>query len=101
MAWSPARRFNVGRFEVDHPGDYAAFSSNQPLGRHHPSVRTLLKTETPWPVPYKSRIKVSLTALRRDIVNSIYGPTGYFQHLKSDPAARQRFARCLEVYAPP
>jgi hypothetical protein len=67
----------------------------------YPSARTLLKTKTPWPVPYKSRIRVSLTALRRDIVNSIYGPTGYFQHLKSEPAARQRFARCLEVYAPP
>jgi hypothetical protein len=23
------RRFNVGRFEVEHPGDYATFNSNQ------------------------------------------------------------------------
>src|SRR5262245_64939646 len=23
MAWSPVRRTNAGRFEVDHPGDYA------------------------------------------------------------------------------
>src|SRR5260370_42213833 len=23
MAWSPVRRFNAGRFEVHHPGDYA------------------------------------------------------------------------------
>src|SRR5579864_7952339 len=30
MAWSPVRRFNAGRFEVDHPGDYATFNSNQP-----------------------------------------------------------------------
>jgi len=29
MAWSPTRRFNVGRFEVEHPGDYATFNSNQ------------------------------------------------------------------------
>jgi hypothetical protein len=29
MAWSPVRRFNAGRFEVDHPGDYATLISNQ------------------------------------------------------------------------
>jgi len=29
MAWSPVRRFNAGRFEVDHPGDYATPFSNQ------------------------------------------------------------------------
>ena len=29
MAWSPTRRFNVGRFEDEHPGDYATFNSNQ------------------------------------------------------------------------
>src|SRR5262245_61203019 len=29
MAWSPTGRFNVGRFEVEHPGDYATFNSNQ------------------------------------------------------------------------
>jgi len=27
MAWSPVRRTNAGRFEVDHPGDYATFNS--------------------------------------------------------------------------
>jgi len=30
MAWSPVRRFNAGRFEVDHPGDYATLNSHQP-----------------------------------------------------------------------
>src|ERR1700733_13892225 len=30
MAWAPARRSNAGRFEVEHPGDYAAFNSYQP-----------------------------------------------------------------------
>jgi hypothetical protein len=30
MAWSPVQRANAGRFEVDNPGDYAAFNSNQP-----------------------------------------------------------------------
>src|SRR5271170_5369096 len=30
MAWSPARHFNAGCFEVGHPGDYATFNSYQP-----------------------------------------------------------------------
>jgi hypothetical protein len=30
MAWSPVRRFNAGRFEVEHPGDYATLNSYQP-----------------------------------------------------------------------
>jgi len=34
MAWSPVRRTNAGRFEVDHPGDYATFNS------YHPSYAT-------------------------------------------------------------
>jgi hypothetical protein len=34
MAWSPVRRTNAGRFEVEHPGDYATFNS------YHPSDAT-------------------------------------------------------------
>jgi hypothetical protein len=30
MAWSPVRRFNAGRFEVEHPGDYATLNSYHP-----------------------------------------------------------------------
>jgi hypothetical protein len=67
----------------------------------YPTPRTLLRTKTPWPVCYTSRIFVSLTALRTDIISSIYGPSGYLTHLRSDPVARQRFARCMNVYAPP
>jgi hypothetical protein len=37
MAWSPVRRTNAGRFEVEHPGDYATFNS------YHPSDATLTK----------------------------------------------------------
>jgi len=29
MAWSPVRRFNAERFEVEHPGDYATLNSYQ------------------------------------------------------------------------
>src|SRR5258705_10174638 len=35
MAWSPVRRFNAGRFEVDHPGDYATLNSYQPRDGTH------------------------------------------------------------------
>src|SRR5262245_50973166 len=35
MAWSPVRRTNAGRFEVDHPGDYATLNSYQPRRRDH------------------------------------------------------------------
>jgi hypothetical protein len=63
--------------------------------------RTILRTKTAWPVPYTSRMKVSLTAFRNDIINSIYGPSGYLQHLQSDPTARKHFAQCMKEYAPP
>jgi hypothetical protein len=39
MAWSPVRRTNVGRFEVDDPGDYATFNS------YHPSYATNQQNE--------------------------------------------------------
>ena len=35
MAWSPVRRTNAGRFEVDHPEDYATLNS------YHSSDATL------------------------------------------------------------
>ena len=30
MAWSPVRRFSVGPFDVDHPGDYATLIPTNP-----------------------------------------------------------------------
>jgi hypothetical protein len=36
MAWSPVRRTNAGRFEVDHPGDYATLNSYHPSYGTHP-----------------------------------------------------------------
>lgn len=67
----------------------------------YPASRTNLRTKTAWPVPYTSRMKVSLTALRNDVIGSIYGPTGYLQHLQSNPRARNHFAQCMKTYAPP
>jgi len=42
MAWSPARRANARRFEVDHPGDYATLNSNQ----SRDSTRAIAKCDT-------------------------------------------------------
>jgi hypothetical protein len=67
----------------------------------YPTSQKILKTKTAWPVPYTSRMQISLIAFRTDIVNSIYGPSGYMQHLKSDPKAREHFAACMKEYAPP
>lgn len=69
--------------------------------RDYSTTRTISRTKTPWPVPYTSRIFVSLTALPIDIANSVYGPSGYLQHLRSDPAARAHFAQCMRVFAAP
>ncbi len=43
----------------------------------YPDLKAILKTKTPWPVPHTSRMKVSLTELRNDIISSINGPAGY------------------------
>src|SRR5579863_10095781 len=43
-----------------------------------------LKTRTPWEVEYDSRIIVSLSTFRSDVIASIYGPSGYLKHLESD-----------------
>ena len=66
-----------------------------------PTSRTLVRSITPWPVSYDARMVVSLTTLRTHIVGSIYGPSGYLSHLRTDGNARGRFARCIKEYAPP
>jgi hypothetical protein len=48
--------------------------------------KQLVKTPTPWPVLYDSRIEVSVRSLAIDIVWSI---EGYLQDLKSKPEARE------------
>jgi hypothetical protein len=67
----------------------------------HSTPQTLKRAKVPWSVPYTCRIKVSLTAFRNDIISSIYGTSGYLQHLQNDPTARQNFAHCMTQYAPP
>jgi len=67
----------------------------------HSTPRTLKRAKVPWSVPYTCRIKVRLTAFRNDIISSIYGTSGYLQHLQNDPTARHNFAHCMTQYAPP
>src|SRR5262249_26382318 len=51
MAWSPVQRANAGRFEVENPGDYAAFNSNQPrYGTHRLSVRIVFRIRLRRPI---------------------------------------------------
>jgi hypothetical protein len=44
VAWSPVRRTNAGRFEVDHPGDYATFNP------YHPSYDGRCRSKAAWSV---------------------------------------------------
>jgi hypothetical protein len=67
----------------------------------YPTLQTKIKTKTPWLISYTSRMRVSLTALRVDIIKSIFGPSGYLQHLKTDSTARTHFAQCMKTYIPP
>jgi hypothetical protein len=62
--------------------------------------KKLQKSVTPWDVHYDARMIVSLTALRRDIIASIYGPTGYLTHLRSNQDAQNNFVKCMRQYAP-
>jgi hypothetical protein len=57
MAWSPVRRTNAGRFEVDHPGDYATLNS------YHPADGT-----------YRNRGALSWL---RELKAVVTGPGGY------------------------
>ena len=66
-----------------------------------PSGSTLKKTLTPWPVGYDHRVEISVHRLRTDAVSSIYGNSGYLQHLRSNRDARERFAQCMVEYYPP
>src|SRR5579864_1491630 len=69
MAWSPVRRFNAGRFEVDHPGDYATFNSNQPCYDTHAQLK---RQKTVWetvrgaqPQPYCFQIATLKGAIKK------------------------------------
>jgi hypothetical protein len=63
--------------------------------------KLLKKTPTPWHVSYNCRIKISVRSFHADVVRSIYGPSGYLRHLRSDQKAQERFAKCMVEYFPP
>ena len=62
------------------------------------SAQAPIKTKVPWPVPYDSRIIVSIRRLKNDITKSI---REYLHCLKSEPIRRMNFAKCMKVYFPP
>jgi hypothetical protein len=66
-----------------------------------PAARELQRAAPPWRVVYNSRIIVRVRRFHVDIVKSIYGRSGYLQHLASDSEARKRFANCMKGYFPP
>src|SRR5437870_9510927 len=57
MAWSPVRRTNAGRFEVDHPGDYATLNS------YHPNYGTLNPAGGPQERPGRTAMTTKLAFL--------------------------------------
>jgi hypothetical protein len=81
MAWSPVRRTNAGRFEVDHPGDYATFNS------YHPTDATLdLNNELSMNDELLSRFSYDGVHLNRDAYAVWRGVIKeYVQRLSLDP----------------
>jgi hypothetical protein len=77
------------------------YKGKPPIRLDDTGPRRDLKTITPWEVEYDSRMLVSLSTFRDDIVASIYGPSGYLKHLETDPNARSNFAKWIKVYMPP
>jgi hypothetical protein len=77
-------------------------------GKRRPAIKIvyyskpqqLKKTSTPWPVSFDCRMKISVPSLQDDVMASIYGPSGYLQHLRSSRKAREHFAACMKVYFP-
>jgi hypothetical protein len=66
-----------------------------------PVARELQRAAPPWRVVYNSRIIVRVRRFHTDIVKSIYGRSGYLQHLASNFEARKKFANCMKGYFPP
>jgi hypothetical protein len=64
----------------------------------YPSPIFLKKRKTPWPVSYDHRIEISLRCFANDIVRSIYGRSGYVQHLRSDLPARKNFEKAMQTF---
>jgi hypothetical protein len=67
----------------------------------YPTPQDFKRSLRPWPMSHNCRVKISVRSFQIDIVNSIYGPSGYLHDLKNDPVARERFARCMIHLYPP
>ena len=77
-------------------------------GKRRPAIKIVYytkpqqvkKTPTPWRVSFDCRMEISVPSLQDDVIASIYGPSGYLQHLRSSRKARERFAACMKIYFP-
>lgn len=67
----------------------------------YPTDRFLERSVTPWRMSYDCRAIISVPKFQIDIVNSVYAPTGYLQHLQTNSPAQERFAKCIEEIFPP
>ena len=69
------------------------------LTDHKPKL--LIKTPTPWSTKYDARIKISLTAMRKDATESVVGKSGLLRYIKTNKEAQDRFEKCMREYALP
>jgi hypothetical protein len=67
----------------------------------HTTDQFLQQAVRPWPMSYNCRAEISVPKLQNDILDSLYGQTGYFQLLQTDSDVQERFAKCIKVMFPP
>ena len=63
-----------------------------------PQAIQLSKSPTPWPVFYDHRIRVSVRSFATDIVNSIYGQSGYLRAPPIQCARKSKFRKVHELF---
>ena len=63
--------------------------------------RFLQQAVIPWSMPYNCRAEISVPKLQNDIIDSLYGQTGYLQLLQIDAVVQEHFAKCIKVMFPP
>jgi hypothetical protein len=67
----------------------------------YPTKLLATKHDPPWEVWYDGRINASVRSLSSDLVHSVFRRAGFFQKLRSDPAALNGFMDCMKDFYPP
>jgi hypothetical protein len=67
----------------------------------YPKDKFLRRAVTPWSMSYNCRAEISVPKLQNDVIDSLFGQTGYFQLLKTDAGIQENFAKCIKVMFPP